>query len=368
MLNNAIREFARRLFGGDRMTVDELNQASEQIEEMPGKTDRYLSGTVGAIEGVGHRAWSYRLPDEGVATKVGRAQRRAGSYLAIAGALSPPDPAELDRTIDAVVAQAKANRFRLEAGEPILDFPKLDHFAEMGRALLGLNRGNDTIDEVRLRKAKSEIEVHAFDRRGHHVVEAHLSKHSPGVLYIDSLRATHGRNCDDLALDFGGLEVPGRGNALAVAAGLEALILECAKHGVHTIATSPGSPMVASLYQKMGFTAPGSDEPFARRRVEWLLEEFPILAEGVQAVNLIRKEHAENWVQKLDLTNPEAVRQALAGFRLSRAAIRDVPKDVAGRMVKLGLERPKPNHEEWVKELAETKNNVRVLHRRERTR
>jgi hypothetical protein len=381
------------------MSVDELNETSEQIAARKPdaarmttpSTDALVSGAVGTAEGVTHRVYGivgqavedargFRLGTESLsslASKVGRAERRAESYLALAGVVSPPNAQELEQTIELVVARARANKTRLSNGEKLLDFPKLDHFATASGALLGLNTGDDRIEEVRVidhtprGRKRRRIEIHAFDHRGFHVLDANLSRLDAGVLYVDALRATHGRNCEDLELDFGGHGVPGRGNALAVAAGLESLITEAVKNGVHTLATSPGSPAVASLYMKMGFTEPGSEQPFSKRRLEWLLEQFPLLSEGVQAANLIRKQqHVEeqlergeepNWIQKLDLTNPEAVHQALAGFRLSRAAITDVPKDVAAKLEAAGEKEPEPRHTVWKRKLPESKSNVRVL-------
>ena len=63
----------------------------------------------------------------------------------------------------------------------------------------------------------------------------------PGVLYVNELQASHGRNCDELLMALGGAEVVGRGNAALISSGLEAVIVEGAKAGLHTLATRPGS-------------------------------------------------------------------------------------------------------------------------------
>lgn len=390
ILEHPVREFSRRLFAADHLSVEALDRAADAIgptlpasigDVLPSKR---LAGALklGAGEGVATRALAAGQRPELISpntvhAKLQRGVRRAGSYLAIAGLVPPPDRRSLEETIDLVVAQAKANRHRLEVGQEILDFPRLDAFAAMAESLFGHGSGADRVEEVRVvdwipkGKKRRDVAIHAFDRRGFHVLEAAFSKVGPGLLYIDCLRASHGRNCEDLGLDFGGGKVPGRGNAALVGAGLEALLIHAVRHGVHTIATSPGSPMVASLYMKMGFTAPGSEAPFTRHRLEWLLEQFPVLREAIAGLNLVRKERnvqaqleagqAPSYLQKLELDNPEAVRQALSAFRLSRASVTDVPKDVAARLVQAGHPAPKPNHAEWKKELPGDASNIRVL-------
>lgn len=394
VLEHPLRDFARRLFGGEPLTVPELDRAATEIgptipasigEVVPWK---HLTGALklGATEGVAGRALAAgervvgRAGVERTASltqKLERSARRVGSYLAIAGITPPPDPQALERTIELVVAQAKANRHRLEVGLPILDFPRLDAFAAMAEGLVGQGQGPDRIAEVRVvdwvpkGKKRRDVAIHAFDRRGFHVLEAAFSKVAPGTLYIDCLRASHGRNCEDLGLDFGGAKVPGRGNPALVGAGLEALLVHAVRHGVHTIATSPGSPMVAMLYLKMGFTAPGSPVPFARRRLEWLLEQLPVVKEAIAGLHLVRKERnvqaqleageAPSYLQRLELDNPEAVRQALSAFQLSRASAPPVPRDVAAQIVAEGGAAPQPNPRAWEKELPEDASNVRVL-------
>jgi hypothetical protein len=135
--------------------------------------------------------------------------------------------------------------------------------------------------------------------------------------------------------------------------------------------TSPGSPMVARLYEHMGFTEPGSKSPFHRKPLTWLLEQIPVVTEFVDAVTLVKKERNvqeqiergedPNYLMALDLTNPVAVRQALVAFSLSRRGLSDVPKDVAEKMAAAGMKAPKPNRAQWAKDLSEDFSNVRVI-------
>jgi hypothetical protein len=391
LLDSPFRGFARKLFATERMTVGELDARYEDMSTALPATigDLQSSATVagavklGATEGIAARFFTKveRLgPKQAPPSLLARYQRlenKASSYLALAGLMTPIDAEALEGTIDLVVAQAKANKHRLGLGQSVADFPKLDDFASMAEALLGINQGRDQVVEVRVvdwspkAKKNKAIELHAFDKAGFHVLEAELSKAAPGVLYVDCLKASHGRNCDEIAMDFGGRGMPGRGNAALVGAGLEAVMVHAVRHGVYAIRTRPGSPMVASLYMKMGFTEPGSDTPFSRRRIEWLLEQLPILSEGIAALNLIREQlnvHRQaqggadpHTDQTLDLTNPEAVRQALVAFRLSRAAVTGVPRGVAAKLVAMGKRPPRPGLKRYAREIPESASNVRVI-------
>ena len=129
-------------------------------------------------EGINHRVRN--LPDESVVNKIGRAERKATSYLAIAGAIEPPDPKELDATIDAVVAQAKANKFKP-------GFPTLDQLTSMCGGLIGLNSGDDRIVEVRL-KQTTEGDTNLLEKSmiiyGSPMADGNLHNHRRAPLFV----------------------------------------------------------------------------------------------------------------------------------------------------------------------------------------
>lgn len=327
-----------------------------------------LALTVGATEGAVSTIG--RLRDEEAAKAFlrdpAKPKKEVAELLALAGVLQPPDRDASEREIQQVVAMARANRARLEIGSRrAIEFFDLDELAEMATVLLGVNKGEDAIREVRVADVGGDdYEVHAFDAAGYHVLDLSCSMAAPGVLEIESLQASHGRNCESLTMAFGGPSVPGRGNAAAVAAGLSEVIVKGSAAGLHAIQTIPGSPQVQRLYEKMGFTTPGDSRPWRRKLVAWSAQKLPVVS-GVMNVtdmllrSLKRPTHDE-LVMTLDLTNEDAVRQALVAFGLTRAAVKDVPKGVADRIAASGAEVKPPSVERYRREFPEGPG-VRVL-------
>lgn len=396
-LRHPLREWARTVVGEERKTGPELDVLYEELGETypfvslrapKESADAVLSAAVGSAEGAGHAIKEFvdaqlerSEPKPGSKIPLGRAatysvrkasvlNQEGGQFLALAGVAKPPDPEATDRLIEQVTTIAKANHARIELkSKHAIPFPKLADFAVMGSALLGVNKGKDRVDEVRVVAwggKHRDVEVHAFDKAGFHVLELGVQMESPGVLYIQHLQSSHGRNCDELTMAFGGGSVPGRGNAGLIAAGLEALIVEGAKAGLYAIATTPGSPQVQRLYEKMGFTAPGHEGPWRRRLLTWVGEKIPVVSGLLNAGTLYRQatkaaqgEDSETMI--LDLRDEGAVRQALVGFQLARSRFQDVPKNVAKKMADLGQAPDRPNVAQYRKQLPEGANNTRVL-------
>jgi hypothetical protein len=401
-LSHPLREALRRVIAEEQISGQELDDLHERLAEhfpfvdrkdLSGSIDTIVSATVGVGEGAAIALRDFIVKEKekasggmkaGSETSASIARRLAakpgylgshakdlqkevGKYAAIVGAVSPPDPKATDKLIDQVTTMAKANKTRLELKSAhAIEFPKLKDFAEMGKSLLGTNGGKDKIDEVRVGLwggKQRQAQIHAWDEAGFHVLNTVLNMHAPGEIYVEELQASHGRNCTELFMAQGGESVPGRGNAALVAAGLEAVIVKGAAAGVHAIVTRPGSPQVQRLYEKMGFTSPGETKPWRKRMIEWALEKLPVARGMLNATTMLRQgfgeaEGKDMSTMRLDLTNPDAVRQALVGFRLARSTIKDVPKNIAEKMQAQGQKPDKPDTKER-KRL--DGNNVRVI-------
>jgi hypothetical protein len=391
----------RRVIGEEPISGPELDQLYIQLgesrpwirsDDFQKSAEAVVSATVGAVEGAGRslarfaEAQSTKAQPPGtvragllrsstkasyVVASADLARKESGRFLALAGALRPTDPAATRKLVDQVTTLAKANRERivLESAHAI-PFPKLADFAQIGQALLGHNTGPDEVSEVRIRsssgKDRRAVAIHAFDRAGFHVMAVSASMRAPGDLYVEELQASHGRNCEDLLMALGGGKQPGRGNGALISAGLEALIVEGAKAGLHTISTRPGSPQVQRLYEKMGFTSPGDDRPWKRRLAAWLTEKLPVASGVLNLYTLYRQSALEQRgvdaeTMVLDLTNRAAVAQALVGFRLARTTIHDVPKGVAEEMKALGLPAERPRIKQYRREIPGDSSHTRVV-------
>ncbi|MCC6810797.1 MAG: hypothetical protein IT381_25435 [Deltaproteobacteria bacterium] len=404
MLTHPLREALRRVIAEEPISGEELDELHERIAEkfpngsnIPGTLDTVASASVGVGEGVaialkqfvetelakmrGGADKGFKAGQEtshSLAQKLAQKQsyvgghavnlqKEVGKFAALVGAVSPPDPKATDKLIEQVVTMAKANKARLELGSShAIEFPKLKDFAEMGQGLLGVNGGKDKIEEVRVAlwggKAR-QAQIHAWDSAGFHVLNTVLDMHAPGEVWVEELQASHGRNCTELFMAQGGEKVPGRGNAGLVAAGLEAVIVKGVQAGVHAIVTRPGSPQVQRLYEKMGFTTPGETKPWRKRVLEWAVEKLPVVPGLMNAATMLKQglleaQGKDMSTMRLDLTNPEAVRQALVGFRLARATIKDVPKDIGDKMKAMGQKPDKPDTTERARLEG---NNVRVI-------
>jgi hypothetical protein len=408
MLSNPLREALRRVIAEEPISGAELDELHAGIAEhfpdvkggdIKGVIDTILSASLGAGEGVALSMKNFIISEKeklrgtapkgfkpgqetsasiaqklaGKASYLGDAasgtQKEIGKFAALAGLVKPQDPKATDKLIDQVVTMAKANKARIELGSAhAINFPKLKDFAKMGQALLGLNKGKDQIGEVRVGiwgGKKPQAQLHAWDKAGFHVMNTVLDFYAPGEIWVEELQASHGRNATQLFMAQGGEKQPGRGNAAAVAAGLESVIVNGVQAGLHAIVTRPGSPQVQRLYEKMGFTTPGDTRPWKKKLIEWAAEKLPVVPGILNAVTMLRQgfgeaEGKDMSTMKLDLTNPEAVRQALVSFRLTRSAASDVPKGVAEKMVAMGQQADTPDTE--VRErLSEGSNNVSVL-------
>jgi hypothetical protein len=393
-LRHPLREWTRTIVGEEPRSGPELDRLYERLgDQYPfvsldrptESADAVASAVVGTAEGAASAVKGFveaqreRVPRRG--SSIGRAAvygtrkaeslgKESGQLLALAGIGKPPDPEATRSLIEEVTVLAKANeaRVRLESAHAI-PFPKIGDFAAMAAPLIGLNRGADRIEEIRIAAwggKRRDVEIHAFDAAGYHVLELGVHMKSPGVLYIDELQASHGRSCDRLFMAFGGASTPGRGNAGLIAAGLESLIVEGAKAGLYAITTKPGSPQVQRLYEKMGFTSPGDSGPWKRRLTLWAAEKVPVASGllGLAALSrqaLAAKNGEDGETMLLDLRNPEAVKQALVAFQLARARFTDVPKDVAKKMEALGLKPERPTIERFRKQIPDGCTNTRVV-------
>lgn len=373
--NHPVRKLVSQVVAGER-DQDALLESGEAVAGAPtpswsdlGGSATYIASTVaGVVDGMKARLDKPAAPtgssqaglhtSRSLADKFHDAQKSTSSYLAIAGISSPPNADALAQEVDGVVAKAIANREALAADPTTRAFPTVDEVAELASGIVGLNRGDDTIQQVRVAMktdgGKEAFSVHAFDRRGYHVMWAQCHDAGSGIMAVQSLRASHGRNCDDFKLAPGKHGVPGRGNAAVTATALESVILKAVQCGVHTIRTSPGSPAVARLYSKMGFRFGDDTGGYNRHPVAWALESIPLIRRMDDAKRVVHKvtdmdrdapDAAFSMV--LDLTDAAAVRQALVAFQLSRGAVDDVPKCVAERMTSMGQMPAEPAFLDW---------------------
>jgi len=374
--NHPVRKLVAQVVAGEQ-DEDALLESGEAVAEASkpswsdlGASANYVASTIaGVVDGMTARRDKPDAPSNAsqaglhtsrsLADKFHDAQKSTSSYLAIAGISSPPNADELQTQIDGVVAKAEANKEAIAADPTLRAFPTLDEVTKLAKGLVGLNKGDDSIQQVRTTMESFEgrdrkFNVHAFDRRGYHVMWAKCLDGGKGVLAIESLRASHGRNCDSFKLAPGKRGVPGRGNAAVTAAALEAVVLEAVNSGVHTLRTSPGSPAVSRLYAKMGFKFANDSDSYHRHPVEWALETIPLVRRWDDAKRVVHKIDDMNsdtpdtaFSMVLDLTDPAAVRQALVAFQLSRGAVDDVPKNVADRMSAMGETPSEPAFLDW---------------------
>lgn len=397
-LTHPLRELTRVIVGREPIKAEALDDIWERLDgeypcvrrdDLPKTAEAVAAAAIGLAEGAAQAVSNFvdeqtkaALPKTakkekaglfrgGTAFAVGTSRmvaKESNKLLALAGLARPPDAAKVKKLVQQITTLAQANKAAIELNSThTLPFPSLDDFSRMGQAVLGLNSGKDKISEVRIVRWAGadyrETEIHAFDRRGFHVFNINLSMDEPGVLRVNALQASHGRNCEDLYQSFGGAHEPGRGNTALIAAGLEALIVEGAKSGMHAIVTYPGSPNVQRLYEKMGFTSPGQSGPWSRKTFAWTTEKMPVVS-GIHDLLILRRQldMGSEATMTLDLTNPRAVQQALIGFQLTRALVKDVPKDVASKMKKAGLALLPPSINEY-EGLAENSHQTRVLRR-----
>lgn len=206
-----------------------------------------------------------------------------------------PETSTLQAQVDATLARARANAH----GEVPLALER-DKFTSIATHLLGINRGSDQISEATIRQTDELLELDAFDRAGFHVLYGVLAPHGD-ALEIGLLKATHGRNVEDLeSYNHSEAKMPGRGNARAISESLSAATEAALNNGFSALACTPGSDEVAVLYAKMGFKrVDGGAEPQAYQEM------------------------------RLDLADRSAVQQMVFVFAASRAGVTDVPKNVA---------------------------------------
>lgn len=229
-----------------------------------------------------------------------------------------PDFAKLAEDVSRIVTRATENA--ASATPPTT--PKAAQFAPLAGRLLGVNTGNDQLSEVISYVDKQDpraLKFDAFDRAGFHVIFGQV-KVEQRSLYVSYLKATHGRNVEDLTYVRGEEKMPGRGNSRAIAEALNGAV-DCAlEAGFSSLACTPGSLDVAELYAKMGF----------------------VREDGIAKPEAWKK-------MKLDLTNPAVVQQMTFVFSASRASITDVPKTVADKMLAKNQPLGPPNRqlEKW---------------------
>ena len=221
-----------------------------------------------------------------------------------------PDPSALQTQVERIAGQARANE--AARGSPALNANTFDHALER---LLGVNSGPDEIAETHAHVERTDgvdrVHLDAFDRAGFHVLAAHLVANGR-ALHVIELKATHGRNVQDLTV-YHEQRMPGRGNKPLVAEALSEVVEAALANGFSSLSCVPATNEVAQLYAKMGF-------------------------------------HADNGLEvamynemTLDLTDARAVQQLVIVFGASRAAIRDVPKDVSAKMQAAGQALSPPN-------------------------
>lgn len=219
-----------------------------------------------------------------------------------------PDPVKMQQQVDTMVAKAQANA----TGTPpsIIDPQK---FGGVAQHLLGINSGPDQISEASVVTAGSNLEFDAFDRAGFHVMFGRVSA-SGDAVYVNNLKATHGRNVEDLSYGHGEQKLPGRGNSRAISEALSAATDAALANGFSALECTPGSDEVAALYAKMGF-----------KRTDGV--------EGPEAFKRMR----------LDLKDVNAVRQMVFVFTASRIGLTDVPKTVSDKALATGRVLSPPN-------------------------
>lgn len=377
MKSHPLRQLVRQVVSGEvdedslLVNAEAVSQAGHpKWNDVSGQAAFYGAGIAGAYEGLKDRLSKKDVPppkgtvQSGLQTQTTLADRfkqagaKTSSFLAIAG-ITSPDNDDLDTLIDGVVAKAIANRDAIDAGTAKQTFPNLDDIEKMASKLIGINKGDDEILQVRCAMntvdgRDKDFQVHAFDKRGYHVLWAQCRNAGDGALAVASLRASHGRNCDSFELAPGKMKVPGRGNAGLTAEALEAVIKQAVDSGVKEIRTSPGSPAVARLYAKMGFKFMDQKDGYSRQPVQWALETIPLYRRLDDARRVVNKvtdmdtnAHESKFEMVLDLTDRAAVRQALVAFQLSRSAIEDVPKGVREKIQAMGQELVEPAFLDW---------------------
>lgn len=404
MLSNPLRALSRRFVAREPINdqdLDNLEKTLKQrgissIADAPKSLECVASAAIGAAEGLAARFGQVVVPcietvrREGpiraglVTTRALQsalpvAQRKATTYLALTGVLRPSGAEAREAMVGRIVKDAAFTTACIEREMKVKTFPSLEDFETIARGLLGINSGADEVVEIRIHRrqerslagSQTKLDLHAFDRAGYHVLWAELAScpELPGALFIEQLIATHGRNAEDLELDFGGAGVPGRGNNALVARALEAVLVHGSGHGLWVLGTIAASPMVQRLYMKMGFAPPGTPGPFRKQWFGWALEQMPLGPELSDAMilgaGLLRRQthRGDDFVPEimsLDMTRPEAVRQALVAFALSRAGMHDVPKNVAARLAARGETPSPPSAKAWRKDLL-VGQNVRVV-------
>lgn len=233
-----------------------------------------------------------------------------------------PDLAKMQLQVETMVGKAKANA----AGTPPTTIDH-DKFAGVAQHLLGLNSGPDQISESSIHGNGGRLEFDAFDRAGFHVMYGMVTAEGNAV-YVNLLKATHGRNVEDLAgYTHGEEKMPGRGNSRAISEALSAATDAALASGFSALECTPGSNEVAALYAKMGFKRiDGEAQPFEWKKM------------------------------RLDLTDVAAVQQMVFVFTASRVGIKDVPKNVADKALATGRVLAPPNRTLLKIDFAERKN------------
>lgn len=227
-----------------------------------------------------------------------------------------PDLNALQARASAWLAKAEANKAKLEAGGKTPITPA--DFKAALKGLIGINSGADEVvqvhatdycDDLGRREPGKFLSIDAFDAAGFHVLRGDIYTEDAGALYIAGLRATHGRNVDDLGLREGEAKIPGRGNTRLIAQAFESAIEAALEQGFTKLQCMPGGPSVAKLYYKMGFRYEETKDPDAYIKFETMT---------------------------LDLTDKERIDQIVFVFAASRAGITDVPKNIGERIAAAG--------------------------------
>jgi hypothetical protein len=168
---------------------------------------------------------------------------------ALAGLGGPKiDLAALKAEAESIVAAAKTAK-----PQNNFDPAALETFRS---SFLGLNAGPDRIVEVDLQLVTgSFFRMKARDEIGFVVLDSQvtLRNFKPISVCLDMVRATHGRNADELELTEGAKAVIGRGNPQAVAAFFLGAMRLAQSAGIPALALEAGGPSVARLYERMGF-------------------------------------------------------------------------------------------------------------------
>jgi len=217
------------------------------------------------------------------------------------------DPAILSAKVSRTVETAIANRAK--PAPTALDKEK---FAAVTQRLIGINSGPDQISEASLQESGNDLEFNAYDKAGFHVMFGRI-RVSGDAVYVANLKATHGRNVDDLSYAHGEEKMPGRGNTRAVSEALSAATEAALASGFSALECTPGSNEVAALYAKMGFKTKDGSAPAAFDKM------------------------------RLDLTDTAAVQQMVFVFTASRLSITDVPKTVSDKILAQGKAQTPPN-------------------------